>query len=243
MMKISNKLAVIVMACLLCAALTAGACAVSVSVDTSTIYMPGDSPASIFITGIKSYEDITDIAVSDPDVIYGIGYGGSDKWQSLNSSGTDEEEEEECAVELAIYGKKKGSATVSFDIDGKTYKKKFKVVGYANPVKSFVLSGRSSKNLKSSFAKTNEASLKLSSKAKAGYLTVAAASGWKIMSVNLYEPGKFSNRGFESGKGVSSAKVWLPALKKNTEYAIDVDFMHKKTKATQSVRMELNPAG
>ena len=211
---------------------------VTVGVDSSTLYLGDKSggmavSAIIYVDGIDADTAITDIKSSNPKVILPVSLScGSGKLGTSVAYDAD----------ILVAGLKKGSATISFKVNGKTYKQKLKVVGYVNPVKSMVLSQVSTVNQKSKFAKGSVAYAKLKKNAKAGALNVSAASGWKITEIDFYDCKNDSHHYFyaDSEKGVASVRMMTPAMKKAVTYRIGMKFLHTKTKATQRVDYWLN---
>ena len=126
-------------------------------------------------------------------------------------------------------------------MDGKTYKKKITVKGYTNPVKSLVLTGVSSKNLKSYFAKNYYNDMNLSKKAKAGYMKVSAASGWKIKSA-WWEDGAAGQQ-YEfycfGDNSASSVNLKIPAMKKAGKYYANMRFINTTTGGEQYIHLNI----
>ena len=127
---------------------------------------------------------------------------------------------------------KAGTAIISMKIDGTTCKSKVIVKKYANPIKSLVLTGIGSKNLKTKFAKTSWVSDKLNANAKRGMVKLSAASGWKITDVKWVNNnnGLSTERSFKTPK--ASVALSIPAMKKSGDYCIIMDFVNTENDAT-----------
>lgn len=130
---------------------------------------------------------------------------------------------------------KAGAANVSMKIDGATYKTKVIAKKYANPIKSLVLTGAGSKNLKAKFAKTSWVSEELNAKIQQGTLKLSAASGWKITNVRWVNNnnGLSMERWLQTPK--SSITMSIPAMKKSGSYCIKMDFDNTENGATMEV--------
>lgn len=197
--------------------------------------------ADFSVWGLEKDSKITDVKSSNKKVVqvYSVQHSqGKTKY-------TEEDREDSEWYDAYIENKalKAGTATVSFKVDGTTYKKKITVKGYTNPVKSLVLTGVSSANQKSKFAKGDYANIPLKKNAKAGYLKVSAASGWKIRRVYWYDRTDDdwdTYRQFSSGKGVASVKMPVPAMKKTGRYNVEVEFVNTKTGGTKYINLYYN---
>lgn len=243
-MKHTRKLLCALLAAALLILSVAPAYAVSVDTKAATIYMGSKDGSewaysSIEINDLTASSKITDVKTSNKAILR---LGSLNTWDSTYSSLGDDDEYSgaDYSASIGVYGVKKGKATISFKVDGKSYSKTFTVVDFANPIKTLTLTGISSANLKSKFAKTSYLSEKLKANAKAGYLNVAAASGWKIISAEWTDQGSdYNARYFHSSKGVASMKIPVPAMKKNGNYYIWATFVNTKTKATMSINYHL----
>ena len=139
--------------------------------------------------------------------------------------------------------KKLGKATISFKVDGKAYKKVITAISYENPVKSLQVTGINTKNLKSQFAKKNSAEATLTKNAKAGAIKVTAAKGWKITRIYWQDYSDYSDRGYGFGsRGVASASMAIPAMKKNTSYYIYVQLLNADLGVGQTVYYRIQAA-
>jgi len=181
---------------------------------------------TIEISDLKADSKITNLKTSDKSIIR---LGSLDRW---NSSWQDLEDDDNRSeyhdASIRLDGLKKGKAKISFKVDGKSYSKTIEVLGYVNPIKSFKVTGISSSNLKSRFAKTSYVNTNLKSDAKAGYVKVAAASGWKITGVTWSCWSGDGYRSFDFG-GVGSASLPIPKMSKKGEYNIYVYLVNTKT--------------
>lgn len=128
---------------------------------------------------------------------------------------------------LSVSLHKPGRSTVSVKVDGKTYKSKLKVEQYVNPVKSFVITGISGKNLKSQFRTSGGASAFLTSNARAGQVKLVAASSWKIRKIGFLSADDVITH--EKKAGAAALRLTIPAMKKGSYYAIPVTFQNTST--------------
>ena len=232
---------------LLCAALAAALLVLSVAPayaaevywGATKLYL-GSSNGSwsndtwISIDNLNSNPTITNIRSSDDSIITFSNVIHS-SWHSLQD---DDVENDGFSVSIGIYGCRKGKATISFKVDGKAYSKAYEVLGYTNPIKSFVLTGVSKTNLKSKFAKTGDVYASLKKDAKAGNIKLAAAKGWRVTEISW--SGNNNHRSFGFGSGVSSAAMPIPKMKKNKNYSMWMTFVNTKTKATLQMSYTLN---
>ena len=231
---------------LICAALVAALllvtaapafAAVSVYTDGNTLYMTstsGETPpfASIQIDGLKSTSKITGVKSSNKSVASVYSTAMSSYIQTIHESN---KTYKEYFSTIFVEPLKVGSATISFNVDGKSYNQKFTIAKYANPVKTFKLTGISGENLKSKFAKSAFASGKLKTASKAGYFQVDAASGWKIQRIEWNNYNGEDSRCYLTPYGTSSAKIKVPAMKKGDDYSASATFFNTKTKGTITV--------
>lgn len=131
---------------------------------------------------------------------------------------------------LYINLKKAGDTTISLKTEGKTYSTKVKVVKYANPVKTFIVTSLENKNLKSKFAKRNYAVYEMTAKSKAGTFKLAAASGWKIVRASWEAEDTDDRYSVACSAGVSKLDVPVPPMKLNQNYYFRAAFKNTKTK-------------
>ena len=216
--------------------------AVSVKADSNKIYLDSTGGSYgwgyININGINANSKITDIKSSNTKILRP---SSLNKWSSsYKDFENDENSSADNNASISVRGLKKGKADITFKVDGKSYKQSFEVLNYVNPVKSFQLTGVGSTNLKSKFAKGSYVDAKLKSNSKAGYVKVSAASGWKIRSVEWSDQSdNYSSHYFYSEKGVSSAKVIAPAMKKSGKYSIWVNCINAKNGARLNLTYHL----
>lgn len=236
-MKCTLKRVCAVLAVALLIVSTLPALAVSVDWGPTTVHLISKSGEPYFtddiiiqdlggakITKIKSNKkSVLDIASFTTSTRSFINYTDED----------DREEEDNAAIGLIAY--KKGSATVSFKIGSKTYSKKYTVLAYVNPVKTFVETGIGSANLKSKFAKNAVVNEKLKAKAKAGTLTLVAASDWKIKRAEWLDLKNDDHLSQYFSKGASSVNMSIPAMKKGGQYLFRMRFLNTQTKAEVNI--------
>ena len=89
---------------------------------------------------------------------------------------------------IVVFYKKPGTATVSFKINGKTYKIKVKGYKYVNPLKSLTITGyNNGKTLHKKFNNDYKVYEKLKNSLKNAKITIKPKSGWKIASVDVHD--------------------------------------------------------
>ena len=128
---------------------------------------------------------------------------------------------------LSVSLHRPGRSTVSVKVDGKTYNSKLKVEQYVNPVKSFVITGISGKNLKSQFRTSGGASASLTSNARAGQVKLVAASGWKIRKIGFISADDTITH--ERRAATTTVKLPIPAMKKGQYYVISATLQNAAT--------------
>lgn len=157
--------------------------------------------------------------------------GGSPYSSSSNSN----------SQSIELWTKKPGTATVSFKIGSKSYKTKVTILKYANPIKSIVLTGANgNKNFASKTKSSSYGSVKLAKKTQSkAWLTVTAASGWKISYANIgSENGNNAIHYYSSpNKPVSSLTMGAGTIKKGGY--ISVTLINTKTNANLNVYYDL----
>lgn len=137
------------------------------------------------------------------------------------------------AVSVGLRLLKAGTTNITSKIDGTSYKTKVTVKKYTNPVKSFVITGIGSKNLKSAFAKRSYNDAPLTKAAKKGNIKLKAASGWKIESIAWRNDSTGQSYHFNSyDKPVSSVTLPIPAMKTTVNYSIGFTMINTKTGAS-----------
>ena len=227
----------------------------ALEVDTTpvTLYLTSKDESDFFgaaydtieVEGLKGASKVTDVKSSNSKVVE------VSSWKKVSTvehmEGMFEDDDtvyvtRSHTLVIELFACKAGTATISFKIDGKTYKKKYEVRGYANPIRSLVLTGVSDKNLKGKFSKHDWADLKLKKKAGAGYLKLSAAPGWWVRSATLEadsweEEWKHTFRSEDIFIGSKSMKKRIPAMKKNGAYILTMDFYNLKTGGEQSIRL------
>lgn len=221
-------------------------------VDTDPVTIMWDTTETTSMTYVKTINignltkksTVTDVKSSKPGVV-SIDY--IQKYRSTSETTYFDPAKKETNngyyVDIGIKVKKKGKATISFKVDGKAYKKVIKAISYENPVKNFQVTGINTKNLKSLFAKKNYAAGSLSRNAKAGAIKVTAASGWKVRTIYWRDYSNYNDRQYDfGGDGVSSASMAIPAMKKNTEYYMYVEFYNAELNVYQNAYYSIQAA-
>lgn len=219
--------------------------AYAASVDTSAmkVYMGGKDKSdwgwgSFDINDMKPGDKVTEVKSSNKSVVKIVEL---DMYQSTYQYYEgDESTQNYINASIGFSALKPGTATITFKVNGKKYSKKITVVGYANPIKTFKLTGVSKTNLKSKFAKKTSVEEKLKADAKAGYLEVSAASGWKVISAEFSdETDSYEGYSFYSSKGVNAVKIAVPKMLKKGRYYVWLNFRNTSTKATQQIMYRL----
>jgi len=198
---------------------------------------------SLYIGSLTKKSTVTDVKSSKPSVV-SIDYVA--KYNSTSETKYFDPDRKETGsssyVSIGLKIKKTGKATISFKVDGKTYKKVITAVSYENPVKSFQLTGVSTKNMKSLFAKKNYAEESLSKNAKAGAVKVTAAKGWKVKRIYWEDYSDYSDREYGFGSnGAATASMAIPSMKKNTSYYIYIQLRNEDLGVDQTVYYYLRP--
>ena len=233
---------------ILCVALVAMflcASALPAFAATRTFYLGGKNftrYAYLDLDGLNVGDKVTDIKSSNKKIfkVASFEFNNNEEYEYA-----DEEYDEEEETYTSLYGYasikllKKGSAKLTYKVNGASKSVDIKVLAYKNPVKSLVLTGLGNNNLKSKFAKSSYAKAK-SKNAKAGLMKVSAASGWKITSAHFTEAKTNKNYGIQPyGKPISSLQFHVPAMKKGKAYYIYVDFTNTSTGASVSINYDL----
>ena len=188
--------------------------------DTRTFYLGGKGTSTVEYIGIELGEGdkITDVKSSNKKIFTIYSFG---KYHThyIDTEYEDEEyESDSYSAEVDIMLKKKGTANVTYKLNGQTQKIPVKILAYTNPVKTFKLTGLGKTNLASKFKKTRFVNAK-SKKTKAGYMEVTAAKGWKIEYISFQDSKAQNSRYIYAWDNpVSSLKMNVPAMKKGREY-------------------------
>ena len=224
---------------LLCSALVVALIAVTMVAafaDTRTVYMRSTDGNSTFgeyvsLDNVKKDSKITSVSSSNTSVMKVIRLNRS---TNTNYTYADKKTTTNYGAEFYVNLLKVGSATLSYNLDGAKKTQKFVVKKYTNPISSLVLTGINNNNLKSKFAKGSYGnSISLTKDAKAGKLTVKAASGWKIRSAYWEDYSKNIEYEFYAwGNGVSSCSLNVPKMIKGKSYYVSVSLINTKTKGT-----------
>lgn len=240
-MKLSRKLLCAVMAALLIASSLVPALAVSVDTRNTTIYLAG-SPYryELVISDLDSTDRITNIRSSDPSVLQLRQLVRETSESTPIAQGTSDASSDYAV--LYMRPKKKGTATISFNVSGQTFRKNFKVVDYVNPISSLVIAPVSKSNLKSKFTTTNNASMQVKRSRAAGTLTVKAARNWKITYVRWMAEGldPCYYRTINIISGVSTARLYADKLVKGADYECRVRLFNTKNSRTQTVALNIH---
>ena len=207
--------------------------------DTITIYLNskdgGYTYNSFDVNDVKPDSKITSVKSSNKEIIeLNSMYTSRSSYYYFSDKTT---RDNNPYVDISVYAKKAGKATVTYKVDGEKKTQKFVIKDYTNPVKSFILSGISTKNLKSVFDSNSYNNRTLKKDAKAGEMTFKAASGWKITSVYWEDYTNQCEYEFYTwgGKGVSSVTLNVPEMLKDNEYYINCNFVNTKTNGRLNV--------
>lgn len=233
-MKLFKKLLCTVLAVAMLLSVAAVAFAVevpeAVTFYRSSTYADDSSFGFFSLYGMNSDTKIGKITSSKKAVatVYGVErYSGY--WEGYEYDDTSSWDD--ATVQLRLL--KAGTTNITSKIDGNSYKTKVTVKKYTNPVKSFVITGIGSKNLKSAFAKRSYNDAPLTKAAKKGNIKLKAASGWKIESIAWRNDSTGQSYHFSSyEKPVSSVTLPIPAMKTTINYSIEFTMINTKTDAS-----------
>lgn len=209
-----------------------------------TFYAGGKGSTNVEYIGLPDYtagDKVTDIKSSNKKIFKVHSFDENESEYTEYAQYEDESDYSgsDYYASIGIELLKKGSAKLTYKVNGKSKSMSVQVLAYKNPVKSFVLTGLGSKNLKSKFAKSSYAKAK-SKKAKAGLLKVTAASGWKIRSISFYDvKAKNTHEVYSWENPVSSMQMHVPAMKKGREYYANATFCNTKNNQNISVTYHL----
>ena len=239
-MKRSRKfLCALLAAALLVLSVMPAYAAVEVNWGAKKVYMGSSdgsdtSGYSVSIDGIKSSTKITSIKSAKKSILKPSSLDRwSSKYKSLDSDYTSEYHD----ASIYFSALKAGKSKLSFKVDGKSYSGTVEVLAYKNPLKTFKITGISSSNLKSKFAKSSWVSAKLKSNAKSGKITAAAASGWKVTEVRW--SGNGHSREYSYSDGVSSISLPVPKMTTGNYYYIYIYLRNTKNNLSQSLTYRL----
>lgn len=123
--------------------------------------------------------------------------------------------------------KKAGKATLSFKVDGKTYKVKVTINKYTNPAKSIKINGT---EVASKFDKKGSVEVKkIKKNVKNAKITAKAKSGWKITSINIYDQKDYHTANINNySNGVQGRTLIVDKLTKGHPYTVSVSFSNTK---------------
>jgi hypothetical protein len=220
-MKIIRRLLCVALAVsLLCVAAFPALAEIQLIPESTTMYLNSRNSTTltatrkIAINGIDLDSKITNPKSSKPAVL-SIAYLTLDEEHLVEFPG---DTVDHILATLSVRLHKPGKSTVSVKVDGKTCKTKLNVAQYVNPIKSFVITSLSGKNLKSQFKTSGSAVSILSSNTKAGQVKLTAASGWRIRKIGFI--GSEDTINHERRTGATTVKLPIPAMKKGNYYAI-----------------------
>ena len=230
---------------ILCVALVAMflcACALpAFAASTRTFYLGGKGVTRygyVDLEGLAAGDKVTDVKSSNKK-IFKVAFFNENNDETTDFADEEDDQEEETRnsynAQASIKLLKKGKANLTYKVNGKKKSLPIKVLAYKNPVKSFVLSSFSNKNLKSQFNKTSVAKTKVKY-THGGYLKVTAASGWKITSAQFVDLKGSQSRGLQTyGAPVSSIQLYIPITDVGRAYEINVSFQNTANGATMDI--------
>ncbi len=238
MKRLINKLMVLAfaMAVLVVAAPVVASAKPSVP-STITLYAnpSGESGTSIYIGNLKKDSKITSVKSSDKKIVAPTSktfYSYSSVYFDSNDKYSD------YSGYIYTSVKKAGTATVSFKVDGTSYKTKVVVKKYTNPAKSFKISGTeiASKFNKLRYVDTGKKPSKTVKNAK---FTVKAKSGWKVTNLNVYDGTSYHSASIGNSNGLGSRTLVLDKFEKGHYYTIEATFTNKSNNASITLHYEL----
>ena len=210
--------------------------------ETVTLYMQGKDNGTNFyqsldVQNVTKNTKITNIKSSNKNVMKVLAlHKSTSTYKSLDTGKT----ETSYGASITVNLKKLGTATVTYKKDGEPVSQKYAVKAYSNPISSLVLTGISSKNLKSRFDQHGIADpLSLTKNAGAGKLKAKAASGWVITSVSWRDQAEDCEHYYFNYRGVSSCALNVPKMIKGNGYHISIDLRNKATGGTLYVSMNI----
>ena len=236
------------MLCLALVAMMLCAAALPACAATKTVYLSSKGGNSewfwVSLGKFKTGARITDVKSSNKKIVkltqMRVNQNSYTKYEKKKSSGK--------GVYVDVSGRayKAGSANITYKLNGKSQKQAVKVLGYVNPVRILTFSGISNKNLKSLFDRGNYAyGDTLQKDVGAGFMTLCAASGWKIETLFFEDysagEGEVDYTYSSWGEPVSNVKVHLPALKAGVRYRLYANFINTKNKGTRSISYDIEP--
>ncbi|MBQ8527073.1 MAG: hypothetical protein IJ429_01245 [Lachnospiraceae bacterium] len=218
--------------------------------SSMTIYRTsksGTSNTSIYISNLKKSATIKKSSVKSSDKkVATINYLNKDTYNSTynykyyNGSKDNTYKNSYANYYISLSLKKAGTSTISYKLDGKTYKTKVTVKNYTNPLKSVKISGISG-NLAGKLKKQNSAKAKLKKSPKNATVKLTANKNWKITGVSLSTVKKIKQDGGTSystqeqysyyayNGGKSSATLRVGNLSKKNAYQVNVNMVNTKT--------------
>ena len=204
-----------------------------------TVYMSSKPSRGVYvpidISGLDSKQKVTKIKSSNKSVIRVDGATRTDaKTVDIFSKSRKLPDTFDSSLHLELSAKKTGKSTISFKVDGKTYKTQISVLKYINPVKSMQFSGVGGTNLKKWFAKDSMVSYELKKNAKAGNLNIVPAAGWVLTSAS-FEDNRTEKTYKVEGRALASAKIRIPAMKMGRTYTVRAEFVNTKNEGTMSI--------
>ena len=247
-MKLMKKLLCVALLAALMLAIAAPALAdISVPEEETSYLLSTDGSMtwwsrSVYIGGTTASTKIKNMKSSKSSVVSVIGLSRSTEIEEYFGEEEGRDPDEWGSASLLVRPKKAGKANITMKIDGKIYKTVYTVKKYVNPIKSLVLTGVGTKNLKNKFAKRTDIDDSLKANAKKGAIKVKAASGWRISEIRWEN----ETTGLEYSQwmrnDVTSASLDIPAMKKTEEYRIVVYFRNIADDGSLSMEYYLRPA-
>ena len=229
MRTIRRLLCVVLAVSMLCAAAIPALAEITLEPGSTTMYLnckngKGHTTLrNININGINMDSKITDPKSSKPSVLNIDSLLFSKHTQQYFPG----DSADFCSATLSVLLHKPGKSTVSVVVDGKTYKTKLTVNQYVNPIKSFVITSVSGKNVKSLFNTTGSTTGTLTSDTKAGQVRLTTAKGWKITKIAFISIDDAIS--YERKTGDTTVKLPIPAMKKGGLYTIGMTFKNIAT--------------
>ena len=225
-MKLMKKLLCVALMAALMLAVAVPALANTNAPESVTIYKSSKDNSHVMLGNIPIWDIDPDTKITKPKssktsilVIEGI-----NRWSSATTWYDDSEGDMNADANIYVNPIKAGRANVSFKVAGVAQKVAVTVKAYANPIKSFVITGISSNNLRAKFAKSSWVTDEMTKNAKKGSIKISAATGWKITGIDWRNEATGLDYSYWMSTPKTSVNLSIPAMKTTENYEITVNF-------------------
>lgn len=239
MKKLGNKILVAVLACVIAITTVAPMKVEAATVaKTQTVYRSGKSLNNyidIYVGDLKETSKITNVKSSKTSVVRPYSVTKYSNESEYFEDGKENSGEYYANIRVKLM--KKGTAKISFKVDGKKKTTTVKVLNYTNPVKTANITGTvSGKKTTYEFANGTKEQcavfLKSTAAIKNAKGTFEAKNGWKIIKVDFDNYGTTEECMMANYNGVKKVTVNLGTLKAKKTAAIYVTYRNTETKGT-----------